>query len=150
MKLFLLPLMSLIVLLSAGTAASDVLPKEQKMEKMRIAFAGGEVVVRLYDNPAARQLKELLPAEFEFMDFAGEEKIAEFPRPLSLKDAPRGMVASAGKMFIYAPWGNLGIFYRDHGTKVDNSLIPLGEVEEGLPLLQKHKGGFSAALEIVK
>lgn len=84
--------------------------------KIKLSFDDKEVIVRMEDNPAVMQFLELLPANFEFIDFAGEEKITDFPRPLSLNNAPRGMVASAGKMFIYAPWGNMGFFYKNHGS----------------------------------
>ena len=35
------------------------------------------------------------------------------------------MIASAGKMFIYVPWGNWGFFYKDHGDYLDKNLIEL-------------------------
>ena len=108
-----------------------------------------EVVVQMVDNAAVRQFLNMLPNDFEFIDFAGEEKISEFPKPLSLADAPRGMVATAGKMFIYAPWGNFGFFYRNHGNVLDKSLIELGSVESGLEHLSAYKGGFNARIEIV-
>lgn len=118
--------------------------------KIKLSFDDKEVIVRMEDNAAAAQVLALLPANFEFIDFAGEEKITDFPRPLSLNNAPRGMIASAGKMFIYAPWGNMGFFYKNHGSTVDTSLIPLGEVESGLEHLAGHKGGFSAEIEILE
>lgn len=118
--------------------------------KIKLSFDDKEVIVRMENNAAAAQVLALLPANFEFIDFAGEEKITDFPRPLSLNNAPRGMIASAGKMFIYAPWGNTGFFYKNHGSTVDTSLIPLGEVESGLEHLAGHKGGFSAEIEILE
>ena len=108
-----------------------------------------EVVVQMVDNTAVRQFLNMLPNDFEFIDFAREEKISEFPKSLSLIDAPRGMVATAGKMFIYAPWGNFGFFYRNHGNVLDKSLIELGSVESGLEHLSAYKGGFHARIEIV-
>lgn len=124
--------------------------RSDNMKKIKLSFDDKEVIVRMEDNPAAVQVLALLPAKFEFIDFAGEEKITDFPRPLSLNNAPRGMVASAGKMFIYAPWGNMGFFYKNHGSPVDASLIPLGEVESGLEHLSGYKGGFSAEIEILE
>lgn len=119
--------------------------------KIKLTLDGGkEVVVRMADNSAARQFVQMLPAEFEFIDFAGEEKISEFPKPISLKDAPRGMIATAGKMFIYAPWGNFGFFYKTHSLMPDNSLIELGEVKSGLEYLSESKGGFAARVEILE
>ena len=118
--------------------------------KVKMSFNNNEVIINMYDNPASKQVIALLPAEFQFSDFAGEEKVTNFPKPLSLDSAPRGMVATAGKMFIYAPWGNMGIFYKDHGHTMDKSLIPLGEVESGLEYLKSQKTDFKAKLEILK
>lgn len=69
--------------------------------------------------------------------------------PVSLSNAPRGMIARAGKMFIYVPWGNLGFFYKDHGHTPDSNLIELGEVEKGLEALAEQKGGFSAEMTVL-
>lgn len=118
--------------------------------KVKMSFNNNEVIINMYDNPASKQIIALLPAEFQFSDFAEEEKITNFPKPLSLNNAPRGMVATAGKMFIYAPWGNMGIFYKDHGHTMDKNLIPLGEVESGLEYLKSQKTDFKAKLEILK
>lgn len=133
----------------AAAAGADDLQKEKNM-RIKLNFNNHDVIFRMEDNPAAEQMIKMLPAEFEFTDFAGQEKIADFSRPLSLASAPRGMVATAGKMFIYAPWGNLGIFYKDHGSRPDKNLIPLGEVESGLEHLAGQRGGFSARLEVIE
>ena len=141
MKKFLVFLMAFISFLDFAWSA--------EVMKIKLTLdSGKEVVVQMADNSAARQFMQMLPAEFEFIDFAGEEKISEFPKPISLKDAPRGMIATAGKMFIYAPWGNLGFFYKTHSLMPDNSLIELGEVESGLEYLSESKGGFAAHSEI--
>lgn len=107
-----------------------------------------EVIVKMAENPASEQFEEMLPANFEFIDFAGKEKITEFSKLLSLNNVPRGMIASAGKMFIYVPWGNWGFFYKDHGDYLDKSLIELGQIESGLEILSTYKGGFNAKIEI--
>ncbi len=133
----------------SGTVCGMEAERTEKM-KIKLSFDDKEVIVRMEDNPATAQVLALLPARFEFIDFAGEEKITDFPRPLSLNNAPRGMVASAGKMFIYAPWGNMGFFYKNHGSTVDTNLIPLGEVESGLEHLAGQKGGFSAKIEVLE
>lgn len=98
----------LALCLFTGAANAKEIPM-----KLKISFENKTVIVALEDNSAVRQMISMLPADFEFTDFAGEEKISEFSKAVSLSDAPRGMVATAGKMFIYAPWGNLGIFYKN-------------------------------------
>lgn len=124
--------------------------EENPNMKIKMSFENKEVIIKMFDNLASKQVIELLPAEFQFSDFAGEEKITNFEKPLTLDNAPRGMVATAGKLFIYAPWGNMGIFYKDHGHIIDKSLIPLGEVESGLEFLKLQKNNFKAKLEIIK
>ena len=109
-----------------------------------------EIIVQMANNQAVEQFLQMLPANFEFIDFAGEEKITEFPKPIDLKEVPRGMIASSGKMFIYVPWGNLGFFYKDHGKHIDKSLIEMGEIKSGLEYLSTYKGGFNAKIEIIE
>lgn len=142
----------LALLLCLGLLGGAVRSAAEQKEPMKIkmTFNGCEAVLVMQDNAAVAQLSALLPAEFTFRDFAGEEKIADFPRPLDLSAAPRGMAALAGRVFIYAPWGNMGIFYKEHGTKLDKSLIWLGDVQSGLEDLAAQKRDFRARLEIMK
>ncbi len=123
---------------------------EEKDMKIKLTIDNQEVIINLENNSATEQFVQMLPAAFEFRDFAGEEKITDFPRPVSLEGAPRGMIATAGKMFIYAPWKNLGIFYKTHSRIPDSSLIELGEVESGLDVLAAQNQPFKAQMEIVK
>ncbi len=133
-----------------GNAAFGGDMTENKPMKIKLSFNQNEVIVRMADNAAVRQFLRMLPDDFEFIDFAGEEKISEFPRSVSLAGVPRGMIAAKGKMFIYAPWGNFGFFYQDHGSTIDNSLVELGEIESGLEYLAEAKGGFSARIVILQ
>ena len=125
--------------------------ENEKMSETRIklSFNNLETVIRMTDNPATRQFLALLPAEFEFRDFHGQEKITDFPTPVDLSNAPRGMTAAKGKLFIYAPWGNMGIFYKDFSHRLDNNLIELENVESGLENLSSQKSDFTAKIEII-
>lgn len=127
---------------AGGTGGNNVM-------KIKLAYDDKNVIVRMADNSAARQFAEMLPATFDFIDFAGQEKISEFSKPVSLNGVSRGMIAKAGKMFIYVPWGNWGFFYKDHGNTIDNNLIELGEIESGLDILSLQKGGFSAEITVL-
>lgn len=144
-KLFiLLILFNLISSISYGKNIQDT-----NVMKIKLIIENQkEIIVRMADNSAAEQFIKMLPTNFEFIDFAGEEKISEFSRPISLNNVPRGMIASAGKMFIYVPWGNWGFFYKDHGDYLDKSLIELGQIERGLENLSAYKGGFNAKIEV--
>lgn len=117
--------------------------------KIKLSFDNKEVIILIYDNEVSKQFLEFLPNNFKFTDFANQEKITDFEKPLNLKDAERGMIAKAGKMFIYAPWGNMGIFYKDVDNKIDKNLIPLGEVVSGLEFLSSQKSDFEAKIEIM-
>lgn len=123
---------------------------QENVMKIKLSIENQDVIIRLQQNSATEQFVKMLPAQFEFRDFAGEEKISYFPQPISLEGAPRGMIATAGKLFIYAPWKNFGIFYKTHSTRPDNNLIELGEVESGLNYLTQQEGDFTAQIEIMK
>ena len=141
---FLLILFNLISSISYGKNIQDT-----NAMKIKLTIENQkEIIVRMADNSAAEQFIKMLPANFEFIDFAGEEKISKLSRPLSLNNVPRGMIASAGKMFIYVPWGNWGFFYKDHGDYLDKNLIELGQIERGLENLSAYKGGFNAKIEV--
>lgn len=123
---------------------------EEKEMKIKLIIDNQEVIINLENNSATEQFVQMLPADFEFTDFAGEEKITNFPRPISLEGAPRGMIATAGKLFIYAPWKNMGIFYKNHSLIPDRNLIELGEVESGLDVLATQGQPFKAHIEVLK
>lgn len=123
---------------------------EEKNMKIKLTIDNQEAIIVLENNSVTEQFVQMLPADFEFSDFAGEEKITNFPRPISLEGAPRGMIATAGKMFIYAPWKNMGIFYKNHSLIPDRNLIELGEVESGLDIIAAQKNTFKAHIELVK
>jgi hypothetical protein len=82
---------------------------------------------RINPTPAARDFLAQLPLELKLKDFAGTEKIADLPRPLTREGAPEAIAPHAGDVAFYAPWGNLAIFYRDgyHSP----GLILLGRIE---------------------
>ena len=127
---FLLILFNLISSISYGKNIQDT-----NAMKIKLTIENQkEIIVRMADNSAAEQFIKMLPANFS--------------RPISLNNVPRGMIASAGKMFIYVPWGNWGFFYKDHGDYLDKSLIELGQIESGLEILSTYEGGFNAKIEV--
>lgn len=139
----------IMIILSLVMINSNVNAGEKEM-KVKLSIDNQDVIIRLEDNSASAQLVQMLPAEFDFTDFAGEEKITNFPRPISLEGGPRGMIATAGKLFIYAPWKNMGIFYKTHSLVPDKNLIESGEVEQGLNIIAEQKNKFTAYMEIIK
>lgn len=113
---------------------------------LRMSFEGGEVLVKLYDTQAGRELVTMLPLTLSFEDYAHTEKIAYLPRKLS-----SGVPVSsppAGDFTYYSPWGNLAVFYRGFGQ--DGSLYVLGEIESGKERLADLNRDFTATIEVVQ
>lgn len=94
---------------------------------------------------ASRDFLTLLPLTLKVEDYAGAEKISYLPRKLSTQDAPSGSDPSIGDFTLYAPWGNLAIFYKDSGYA--SGLIGLGKIESGIEKLAGIKGNFTVEIE---
>ena len=83
--------------------------------------------------------------ELNFSDYNGTEKIAYPSETLPTEGEPEGCDPEAGDLCLYAPWGNLCIFYQDF--RYSESLIKLGHVESGMDILAGMSGDFTAVLE---
>lgn len=130
------------------TTSSDAVVKpSQATKKIRLRFDGGEAIAELYDNPTSRDLVSMLPLTLSFKDFNGTEKIGYLPRSLSTEKAPEGIEPSAGDLALYAPWGNLAIFY--HNFRYSKGLVPIGHFTSGLEALVKMNGDFTVRMEAV-
>lgn len=103
--------------------------------KIRFTFSDKEIIVSMADNSAARSLAEMLPLTLQFEDYAGSEKISSLPEKLDTSEVPSGYDPSAGDLTLYAPWGNLAFFYRDHGYA--RGLVPLGTIVSGVAFLEE-------------
>ncbi|WQI90292.1 cyclophilin-like fold protein [Citrobacter freundii] len=104
--------------------------------KIEIIVEGETVTATLFDTPTGRDFASLLPLSLTLEDYADIERISDLPRRLSTVQVPDGMTPEAGDITYYAPWGNLAIFAR--GRAYARSLIPLGKVDSGLQVLQRH------------
>lgn len=114
-------------------------PMEKNMErKIKLTLTDGkEVVFSMSDNATSRDLLALLPASMDFEDYSRTEKVSYLSTKLSTDGAPAGYDPDVGDLCLYAPWGNLCIFYRDFGYA--GGLIKLGYVVSG--------EGFLGAIE---
>lgn len=116
----------------------------------RISFTvGGQTVyAELNDNSVARDLLSRLPLTLEFSDYNGTEKIAYLPagaEEWDLSDAPSGCTPTAGDITMYAPWGNIAVFYRDFGFS--DGLVPVGRLDEGaIDLFSAQSGTFTVTI----
>lgn len=122
--------------------------------KLTVATAGGkkEVYATLYDNSVSRDLLSRLPLTLEFSDYNGTEKIARLPTGSpgwDTSDAPDSCDPAPGDLTMYAPWGNLAVFYRDYG--LSPGLVPLGKLDsEGLELFASQTGNFTVEISACK
>ncbi|SPA32383.1 conserved hypothetical protein [Cupriavidus taiwanensis] len=122
-------------------------PSNQTLMKIRLTVDGQSATATLYDNATARDFAALLPLSLTMEDYATIERVAGLPRKLSTQGAPDGMAPVAGELTHYAPWGNLAIFIR--GRSYARSLLPLGKVNEGLPILAQ-PGPYQVRIERVE
>jgi hypothetical protein len=114
---------------------------------MKIKITIGEKVVTaiLYNNPASLDFASLLPLELNLEDYNKTEKISDLPKKLSTKEAPAGYKPLVGDITLYAPWGNLAIFYKDFSYS--NGLISLGKITTGIEALSV-SGPLKAKIEL--
>ena len=130
---------------SDSSAAESILDPEPAVRKLKMTVAEQTITIVLYDTPTANALYEALPMELNFSDYNGTEKIAYPPETLPTEGEPDGCDPEVGDLCLYAPWGNLCIFYQDF--RYSDSLIKLGYVESGMDILTDINGDFTAVLE---
>ena len=117
-------------------------------ELVELTFSGGRAELELNESASARDLLTMLPLTLTFEDYNSTEKIAYPPRKLTTLGAPASCDPSKGDFALYAPWGNLVIFYNDFTASP--GLVPLGRVKSGLGKLAAMNGRFAATLKAVR
>lgn len=122
--------------------------QEKKEPAIKLIVNGQELEATLYDTPAANSLYELLPLELTFEDFNGVEKIAYLTQELTTQGEPESFDPSVGDLCLYAPWGNLSIFYQDF--RLSNGLISLGHIGTGMDVISAMGEDFSVTMEKVE
>ena len=130
------------------SSSSNTETPETGERKAKLTIDGQEFDVTLYNTPAANALYDMLPLELTFEDFNGIEKIAYMDRELSIDGEPNEFDPDVGDLCLYAPWGNLSIFYKDFRNS--NGLISLGHIDSGMDIIGGMSGDFSASLEKAK
>ena len=111
---------------------------------MKLIIDGQEFDVTLYDTPAANALYDMLPLELTFEDFNGIEKIAYMDNELPTEGEPDEFDPDVGDLCLYAPWGNLSIFYKDFRNS--NGLISLGHIDSGMEVISSMNEDFTVTL----
>lgn len=90
----------------------------------------------------------MLPLGLTFEDFNSIEKIANIDRELPIDGEPNEFDPDVGDLCLYAPWGNLSIFYKDFRNS--NALISLGHIDSGMDVMSGMNENFSVLLEKTK
>jgi hypothetical protein len=122
-------------LVSVATYAADGSKTVMTTTKIKMVFENGEVIISLTNNPTTADLLSLLPMTLYASDFNNAEKILMLPRTLIGAKSAVGYDPKIGDVALYAPWGNLAIYYRD--APYAAGLLYLGKVELGLDALSK-------------
>ncbi|MDE4274403.1 cyclophilin-like fold protein [Phaeobacter gallaeciensis] len=97
-----------VVAETSGTATQ----KEGTMTKIEFIFGEDRLSATLDDTAAGRDFAAMLPLELTLTDYHGVEKVADLPRKLDTTGAPASYKPETGDITLYAPWGNLAIFYK--------------------------------------
>lgn len=112
--------------------------RESQTMKIKITTGTKVLTATMLDNATSRDFMSMMPLTLLLRDYAGTEKISNLPRKLSTQGAPLGSDPSAGDITLYAPWGNLAIFYKDFNYA--SGLIILGRMDDGIDKLSTLSG----------
>lgn len=97
------------------------------MTRIEIIAGNETLTATLNDTPTARDFSAMLPLDLTLRAYHGTEKVSDLPRRLDTTGAPNSYAPKAGDITLYAPWGNLAIFYKPF--RVSPGLIPLGKFD---------------------
>lgn len=113
-------------------------------KRMKLTVGRNEIIIKLKDNNTANDLISRLPLDLKFEDYNNTEKISYLVTPLNTSDAPEGITPTAGDLTLYAPWGNLALFYKDFSYS--SGLVSIGKVESGMEYVTSLSGTVKAEL----
>lgn len=116
--------------------------------RVRLTFEGGEAIVRLEDNGAARDFASKLPITQTFEDFNEIEKICRLSEEITTEGVEMGTDPEVADVTLYAPWNTLVFYYEDYGY--NDQLVPMGHVESGMELLTEMGDAFTVTMELME
>lgn len=134
-------------IVSVAPSSEDTADTEPVQRQVQMTAEGQTYIITLYETPAANALYEMLPLELNFEDYNNVEKIAYLPegQPLPTEEEPDSYDPSVGDLCLYAPWGNLSLFYQEFGYS--SGLISLGRLEAGIEEIAAFPDGVIVTLE---
>lgn len=124
--------------------------KSSAQDEKAIKFIVGEqeFPAVLYDTPAANALYAQLPLTLTFEDFNNIEKIAYMDTKLPTEGDKMEFAPNAGDICLYAPWGNLSLFYKDFRNS--KGLVSLGFLNNGIEFFAGQQNDFTVHIERVE
>ena len=122
---------------AANTAAT--------VSKIKLVWDNNDVVIALENNKTVEDFVSRLPMKVKMEDYNNTEKISRFSDEIYKDTAAAGLKPAVGDVALYAPWGNLSIFYKEWSYSDD--LIPMGHIESGLDALIGMSEDFEVTIE---
>lgn len=120
----------------------------QEEKAIKFIVNGQEFSAVLYDTPAANALYAQLPLTLTFEDFNGIEKIAYMDNKLPTAGEKMEFDPNVGDICLYAPWGNLSLFYKDFRNS--QGLVSLGHLTNGIEFFAGQQNNFTVRIERVE
>jgi len=146
LKFLLNVLATVLFLFVAARAANATEPGEElAITRIKVIVGDKTLSATLDDTPAGRDFAALLPLDLTLTDYHGIEKVADLPRKLDTTSAPASYTPDTGDITLYAPWGNLAIFYKPF--QKSRGLVRLGEFDGSIDALLKN-GPFAVRIQI--
>lgn len=133
-KLKMKNLLSIVLITSIAELNNTGMAKERDKTSIIISVGSKDFTGFLFKNPTSNSLMEQMPFTVELKDYASTEKIFYPEKKLSVESAPKGYDPSVGDITCYGPWGNIAIFYENHGYA--DGLILLGQVDDVIGMVK--------------
>jgi hypothetical protein len=137
------------LILLSGPASTETRnaepPKGAAVTRINVIVGHETLSATLDDTPAGRDFASLLPLDLTLSDYHGTEKVADLPRTLDTAGAPKSYAASPGDITLYAPWGNLAIFYKSFPAA--DGLVRLGAFDGPIDALLRD-GAYAVRIEL--
>lgn len=138
--------LALLFALTGPVCADTAHDKEDgTMTRIHVVLGDEVLSATLDDTPAGRDFAALLPVELTLTDYHGIEKVADLPRKLETTGAPASYKPEAGDITLYAPWGNLAIFYKPFQSA--RGLVRLGAFDGSITALIR-SGDIPVRIEV--
>ena len=144
----LLPLAGALTLAAVACASGSAAESRENLTRVRITIGKSVLTAHLRDNPTARSLIAQLPLRLSFRDFHGQEKVADVPRPLSMRGMPKSADPRPGEIGYYAPTQAL-VFYTTDVGRFDG-IARIGRFDGSLAAIRNRKSDFIARIELAR